>query len=106
MLNFFKQESQKQYNKGYLLPTRDEFEYENTSRADRNTLSFSEHWTIQTDSHIIKTTSDICFAKGNLIMIKDKKYRVDNVYTEDNDNDINSPWFNDKRTYQFINLVH
>lgn len=104
MLEFFNKEPQKQFNTAYLMPNREPFTYEAVTRQDKTNLTFSEDWDSNTDTILLKTLSTLEFKKNDTVIVKTKPYLIDGLYTEDNEEDLNSPMFETKRTYTYISL--
>ena len=106
MLEFFKLEPQKEFNKAYLMPDRTQFSYQMLSRKDISLLTFSANWEVGTDTLVIKTASPLTFKKSMGVLLNSKQYIIDSIYTEDLEQDLNSPDFKSKRTYSYIALRH
>lgn len=104
MLEFFKLEPQREFNTAYIMPDRTAFQYQALSRKDIAELNFSINWEVGTDTIVIKTSSRLTFKKTMNILIHAKQYIVESIYTEDLEQDLNSPDFKSKRTYSYIAL--
>ena len=104
MLEFFKLEPQRQYNTGYILPDRTPFDYQLINRKETAILTFSNKWEIPTNSILVKTISTYLFKSKEFVVIDSKRYMIQAIYTDDLEQDLNSPEFKSKRTYTYLAL--
>jgi hypothetical protein len=102
-MDFFRPKPEKQYSIAYYGSNKIPFKFEYLPRKDTHTLDdLNNKWEVNTNFITIKTLSIIDFKKDDTFTIDAKKYRIETVYTEDEDLDINSPEFKSQRTYKVL----